>query len=116
MSKEFVPVRDVPSPPSEFITIPEVAARLRISQMSVRRMIARGELAGVQIGRQWRIPAQAMATMLATVEKSLEAQLQQAKDKAERTHQKAAQGKTENPVVAPLANAVVASETAALAL
>lgn len=32
----------------------EVATRFRVSESTVLRMAARGELAGKQIGRQWR--------------------------------------------------------------
>jgi excisionase family DNA binding protein len=98
------------SPKNEFITIPEIAEHLRVSQMSVRRMIARGELAGVQVGRQWRIPTQAMDTMLAAVKASLDAQFAQAKDKAERNKHKAEQ-RAASQVSVPLAHAVVADAT-----
>ena len=41
--------------PEALLTVAEVAAELRLSVKTVRRMIARGELPGRQIGRQWRV-------------------------------------------------------------
>ena len=42
----------------------EVAAYLRYSRKTIRRMIDDGRLAGVMLGRSWRIPKQALAAML----------------------------------------------------
>ena len=39
----------------EFMTIPEVAAILRISKMTVYRMVHRGDLASIRAGRSFRI-------------------------------------------------------------
>jgi len=39
----------------EFITVDEIAEYLRISRMTVVRMIEKGELPALKIGRQWRI-------------------------------------------------------------
>lgn len=44
----------------EFMTIAEIATRFRVSEMSVRRMITRGEIRAIQFGRQWRIPSEAV--------------------------------------------------------
>lgn len=41
----------------DFLTVPEVAARLRVSSNTVRRMIAAGELPAVRLGKQYRIEA-----------------------------------------------------------
>ena len=41
--------------PEPLLTVEEVAAVLRLSGKTVRRMIARGDLLGRQIGRQWRV-------------------------------------------------------------
>jgi excisionase family DNA binding protein len=42
---------------SELLTVGEVASLLRISEHTVRRLLATGELPGVRVGRQWRIAA-----------------------------------------------------------
>ena len=48
----------------EILTIDEVAEYLRYSRKTIRRMIDDGRLAGVMLGRSWRIPKQALAAML----------------------------------------------------
>jgi len=45
----------ITSAPEPLLTVAEVAAVLRLSVKTVRRMIARGELPARQIGRQWRV-------------------------------------------------------------
>lgn len=40
-----------------YLTVPEVAARLRVSNNTVRRMIAAGDLPAVRLGKQYRIEA-----------------------------------------------------------
>lgn len=42
------------SPPN-FLTTSEVATLLRVSRMTVHRLITGGELAAVRVGRQYRI-------------------------------------------------------------
>jgi len=42
-------------PDHEFLTVPEVAALLRLEKITVQRMLARGEIPGFKIGRLWRI-------------------------------------------------------------
>lgn len=49
---------------SELLTVPEVAARLRISTGQVYQMFRRGELAGVRIGQRVRIYADAVQAIL----------------------------------------------------
>ena len=39
----------------DYLTIPEVAERLRVSAKTVRRLLKRGELRGLKVGSQWRI-------------------------------------------------------------
>ena len=39
----------------DYLTIPEVAERLRVSDKTVRRLLKRGELRGLKVGAQWRI-------------------------------------------------------------
>lgn len=41
--------------PPVLLTIPETAKRLHVSVMTVRRLLARGELARVRIGRAVRV-------------------------------------------------------------
>lgn len=50
------------SPLSEvkFLTVAEVAALMRVSKMTVYRLLHSGELPGVQIGRSFRVPEQAV--------------------------------------------------------
>ena len=40
----------------EFLTVEEVAGLLRVSTRTVQRLLAEGQLPGVRVGRQWRIP------------------------------------------------------------
>jgi excisionase family DNA binding protein len=42
----------------EFLTVGEVAERLRVSKMTVYRMCQSGELPMVMVGKQYRIPAE----------------------------------------------------------
>lgn len=39
----------------ELLTVAEAAVVLRMSAPTVRRALARGELTGLRIGRQWRV-------------------------------------------------------------
>jgi excisionase family DNA binding protein len=41
----------------DMMTANEVAAFLRLSPRTVRRLLRVGELPGVQVGRQWRVAA-----------------------------------------------------------
>jgi excisionase family DNA binding protein len=49
---------------SEYLTIKEVAERLRVSLQSVGRAIQRGDLAAHRIGGQYRIAVEAVEAML----------------------------------------------------
>lgn len=40
---------------SSFVTVAEVAAQLRVSNMTVYRLIQSGQLAAVRVGRSYRI-------------------------------------------------------------
>ena len=40
---------------SQFVTVAEVAAQLRVSNMTVYRLIQNGELPSVRVGRSYRI-------------------------------------------------------------
>jgi excisionase family DNA binding protein len=49
----------------EFLTVSEVAVYLRVARMTVYRMIDRGDLSAVRVGKSFRIPAQALRDYLA---------------------------------------------------
>lgn len=43
-----------------FLTVAEVAASMRVSKMTVYRMVHSGELAAVRVGRSFRVPEKAV--------------------------------------------------------
>ncbi|MCA1722450.1 MAG: helix-turn-helix domain-containing protein [Actinobacteria bacterium] len=43
-----------------FLTVAEVAAIMRVSKMTVYRMVHSGELTSVRVGRSFRVPEQAV--------------------------------------------------------
>lgn len=51
-------------PRAEFCTIGEVADWMRVSKMTVYRLVHRGELSAVRVGRSFRIPAAAVEDFL----------------------------------------------------
>jgi excisionase family DNA binding protein len=57
---------DVPRPLSEvrFLTVAEVAAAMRVSKMTVYRLVHSGELPAVRVGRSFRVPEAAVAEFL----------------------------------------------------
>jgi excisionase family DNA binding protein len=44
----------------EFLTVAEVAATLRVSDMTIYRLITGGEIRALKVGRSYRIPAEAL--------------------------------------------------------
>ncbi len=44
----------------KFLTVAEVAKVMRVSKMTVYRLVHSGELPAVQIGRSFRVPEQAV--------------------------------------------------------
>ncbi len=44
----------------KFLTVAEVAAVMRVSKMTVYRLIHSGELASVRVGRSFRVPERAV--------------------------------------------------------
>jgi excisionase family DNA binding protein len=48
----------------DLLTLAEAAEALRVSQATVRRLIERGELRGVRVGRLWRVPKAALEAYL----------------------------------------------------
>ncbi len=43
-----------------FLTVQEVAAVMRVSKMTVYRLVHSGELASVRVGRSFRVPERAV--------------------------------------------------------
>jgi excisionase family DNA binding protein len=43
-----------------FLTVAEVATLMRVSRMTVYRLVHSGELAAVRVGRSFRVPEQAL--------------------------------------------------------
>ncbi len=52
------------SPGMEFVTVAEVAAQMRVSKMTVYRMLHNGELTAVRVGRSFRVHKQAFDDLL----------------------------------------------------
>ncbi len=50
---------------SEILTVKEVAELLKTSRVQVRKMIQSGELPAVMVGREYRIPAEAIKLFVA---------------------------------------------------
>jgi excisionase family DNA binding protein len=49
-----------------FLTVAEVAEMMRVSNMTVYRMVHSGELPAVRFGRSFRIPESAVVAAIAT--------------------------------------------------
>ena len=45
---------------SKFLTVAEVAAMMRVSKMTVYRLVHAGTLPAVRVGRSFRVPEQAV--------------------------------------------------------
>lgn len=60
--KEQAPVRPVDPALAEvkFLTVAEVATLMRVSKMTVYRMVHAGELPAVRVGRSFRVPEKAV--------------------------------------------------------
>jgi excisionase family DNA binding protein len=56
--------RKEPEPPGlaqvQFLTVAEVAAMMRVSKMTVYRLVHNGELPAVRVGKSFRVPEQAV--------------------------------------------------------
>jgi len=48
----------------ELLTVAEVSAMLRVSKMTIYRMVHSGEMTHVRVGRSFRIPADAVRRIL----------------------------------------------------
>ncbi len=44
----------------QFLTVAEVAATMRVSKMTVYRLVHNGELPAVRVGRSFRVPEEAV--------------------------------------------------------
>ena len=49
---------------SKFLTVAEVAAMMRVSKMTVYRLVHNGEMPAVRVGRSFRVHAKAVHDML----------------------------------------------------
>lgn len=47
-----------------FLTVAEVASRMRVSKMTVYRLVHSGELEAIRVGRSFRVTEEAMETYL----------------------------------------------------
>lgn len=47
-----------------FLTVAEVAEQMRVSKMTVYRLVHNGELEAVRVGRSFRVPEDAVAKYL----------------------------------------------------
>jgi excisionase family DNA binding protein len=56
---EAVPT-DAPLSQVKFLTVAEVAALMRVSKMTVYRLVHSGELTAVRVGRSFRVPERAV--------------------------------------------------------
>ncbi len=45
------------------LTVEQAAQRLQIAQSTARRLLKVGELRGVKVGRQWRVPESALSEL-----------------------------------------------------
>ena len=60
------PVMQRPAPRTvSFLTVTEVAAIMRVSKMTVYRLVHGGEMAAVRVGRSFRVPEPAVRDYLA---------------------------------------------------
>ena len=55
---------DATARPARFLTVMEVANLMRVSKMTVYRLLHSGELPGLRVGRSFRVPADALETYL----------------------------------------------------
>jgi excisionase family DNA binding protein len=51
---------DAPLAQVRFLTVAEVAAIMRVSKMTVYRLVHSGELTAVRVGRSYRVPEKAV--------------------------------------------------------
>jgi excisionase family DNA binding protein len=52
--------------PDVFLTVQEVADRLRVASRTIYRLLDEGALEGVRVGRNWRVSPEALERYLLT--------------------------------------------------
>jgi excisionase family DNA binding protein len=62
-ARDAVPTDGQP-PRAQFLTVAEVASLMRVSKMTVYRLVHNGELPAVRVGRSFRVHAKAVHDML----------------------------------------------------
>ena len=56
-----MPMNEEAGPPAmQFLTVAEVATMMRVSKMTVYRLVHGGELPAVRVGRSFRVPEKAV--------------------------------------------------------
>lgn len=55
---------NVPSAGGPFMTVAEVAARMRVSKMTVYRLVHGGQLEAIRVGRSFRVTEEAVEEYL----------------------------------------------------
>lgn len=65
MESTMATTPDSPLGDVKFLTVAEVAAVMRVSKMTVYRLVHGGELAAVRVGRSFRVPEPAVREYLA---------------------------------------------------
>ncbi|HTF49779.1 MAG TPA: helix-turn-helix domain-containing protein [Pseudonocardia sp.] len=63
MASQHSPGHEFP-PREQFLTVAEVSRMLRVSKMTIYRLLHAGEIQYVQVGRSFRIPAEAVSVIL----------------------------------------------------
>ena len=58
------PIVPAPRAAVTFLTVAEVAAMMRVSKMTVYRLVHAGELSAVRVGRSFRVPERAVQDYL----------------------------------------------------
>ena len=59
-------VGDTTHPRGEFLTVPEAAALLKVTERTVRQELAARRLPGKKIGKEWRLSRTALIAYLST--------------------------------------------------
>lgn len=59
---------DQSSPSMRFLTVQEVADTMRVSSMTVYRMVHSGEIPAIRFGRSFRIPESALSQLMGQVD------------------------------------------------
>ena len=55
-----IPTEQLNVPPDQYLTVAEVAALMRVSKMTVYRLVHSGELPAIRVGRSFRVPGDAV--------------------------------------------------------